>query len=54
MPSSNRFSLAWEVPGSFEVTVEADGYEPAAAEYEVTQGECHVDGVSDTIELVPL
>jgi hypothetical protein len=49
-----RVTLAYEEAGHFEVTIEAEGYEPASAEYEVAQGQCHVEGVGDTIELVPL
>jgi hypothetical protein len=52
--SEGRFALAYEEDGHFEVTIEATGYESASAEYDVAGGQCHVEGVGDTIELVPV
>jgi hypothetical protein len=48
--------VTYEHSGLFEVDIEAVGYEPAHAEYEVGEDEarCHVLTVRDTVELVPL
>ncbi|MEM9455083.1 MAG: hypothetical protein AAGF11_12955 [Myxococcota bacterium] len=47
------YVLGTEQAGTFAVTVSADGYETATAEYVVTEDECHVETVDDTIELMP-
>lgn len=52
--ADNTFTLARDQAGVFKVTIEADGYEPASAEYTVDEDECHVIPVDDTVELVPL
>lgn len=47
------YVLATEQAGTFTVTISADGYQTAMEEYEVTEDECHVETVEDTIELTP-
>ena len=49
------YGLAYEEEGTFEVTIAAPGYEPAQRTYDIeldAEG-CHVDGVTDTVELNP-
>jgi hypothetical protein len=57
MPDYNdgegQFALAYETPGVFTVTIEAAGYETVNVEYMVVQGECHVESIGDTIEMIP-
>jgi hypothetical protein len=48
-----QFVLGYETPGVFTVTIEATGYETVNTEYTVAQGECHVESIGDTIEMVP-
>ena len=48
-----RYTLGLEDAGTFDVTVEADGYQTAMEQYVVRDGECNVQAVSDTIELSP-
>lgn len=52
----NRFVLGYETTGVFTVTIEAAGYETVNAEYTVDQdkGDCHVNSIGDTIEMVPI
>jgi hypothetical protein len=45
-------ALAYDEPGVFDVTIEAEGYETQEKQYEVLPTECNVEGVVDTIELV--
>lgn len=48
------YTLALELEGTFDVTVEVDGYQTETRTYEVTADECHVETVTDEIELTPL
>lgn len=49
------YAGAGEREGSYTLSVEAPGYvSPAARTVVVTGGECHVNGVSVTIDLTPL
>lgn len=50
-----RYTLASEVEGVFDVTIEADGYDTVMRVYEVMQEEegCHVETEEDTIMLSP-
>jgi hypothetical protein len=48
--------VAYEHTGLYEVAIEAEGYEPAQAEYDVglDEAQCHAETVRETIELVPI
>lgn len=47
------YVLASETEGTFEVTITAAGYQSTVREYEVSGDQCHVDTVTDTVELTP-
>lgn len=52
--SGHTLHGAWERGGSYEVTVEAEGYETAHLEgIQVLEGRCHVRSVELTVELDP-
>jgi len=48
------FLCGYEVSGDIVVRAEADGYQPAEQTVFVAAGECHVDGESVELVLVPL
>ncbi len=45
---------ASERAGTYNVTASRDGYLPKSVQVRVTEGECHVDGQSQTIALTPV
>ncbi|MCA9653437.1 MAG: hypothetical protein H6712_11295 [Myxococcales bacterium] len=48
------YALGFELEGSFDVTIVAEGYQTEMRQYEVTADECHVMTVQDTVELTPV
>jgi hypothetical protein len=48
-----RYALGYELPGNYVVHIEAPGHAAVDREYDIDDGECHVNGQQDTIELTP-
>jgi len=48
------YVCGYEVSGLFEITIEAEGYDPLELELEVslTEDECHVETVQETVTLI--
>ena len=52
--SSGVYTCGYEVSGLFEITIEAEGYDPLELELEVglTDDECHVETAQATVVLI--
>ncbi len=50
---SDAYALGIELAGHYEVHIEAPGHMAVDRSYDVDEGECHVESVSDEIEMPP-
>jgi hypothetical protein len=46
-------ALAYEVPGSFDIEVSAEGFETEELSVTVEEGKCHVESEAIIVEMVP-